>query len=304
MANIVIMPKQGLQMTSGTITKWLISEGEDVKEGDALFEMETDKLSITIDSSFTGTLLKIIRHEGEEVPITEPIAVIGEKGEDISSLSLVKEETVEEKEDIVKQETNVIDEPKEQVSELVQTEQKEANVSDGRIFITPRAKMRCAERGITDYSMINGTGDNGLIVERDVLSYNVHQQSSMKAFSFISVIVDIESASRFVENMKIEESEFDLNKLLERAVKASQKKTGSFEDIQIKSLLDTAVCEFVPAMDDHSLLAASGTFKKEGRSTSKLTIVYDPKQVDDHLAADFISCVAKMLENPLLMLAF
>ena len=74
MANIVIMPKQGLQMTEGLITKWLKNVGDTVKEGEPLFEMETDKLTITIDSSFTGTLLKIIRGEGEEVPITEPIA--------------------------------------------------------------------------------------------------------------------------------------------------------------------------------------------------------------------------------------
>ena len=82
MANIVIMPKQGLQMTEGLITKWLKNVGDTVKEGEPLFEMETDKLTITIDSSFTGTLLKIIRGEGEEVPITEPIALIGNPGDD------------------------------------------------------------------------------------------------------------------------------------------------------------------------------------------------------------------------------
>ena len=87
MANIVIMPKQGLQMTEGLITKWLKNVGDTVKEGEPLFEMETDKLTITIDSSFTGTLLKIIRGEGEEVPITEPIALIGNPGDSTSGFT-------------------------------------------------------------------------------------------------------------------------------------------------------------------------------------------------------------------------
>jgi len=85
MAKEVIMPKQGLQMTEGTILQWFYSEGDAVKEGEPLFEIETDKLTIEIESPATGTLLKIIRQVDEVVPITEIIGVIGEKGEDISS---------------------------------------------------------------------------------------------------------------------------------------------------------------------------------------------------------------------------
>ena len=87
MAHIVIMPKQGLQMTEGTIIKWYYAEGDTVKAGTPLFSMETDKLTIDIDADESGTLLKIVRKEGEIVPITEPIAVIGEKGEDISAIA-------------------------------------------------------------------------------------------------------------------------------------------------------------------------------------------------------------------------
>ena len=87
MASVIIMPKQGLLMEEGTITNWLVKEGEKTTEGTPLFEMETDKLTITIDSSFTGTLLKIIRGEGEEVPITEPIALIGNPGDSTSGFT-------------------------------------------------------------------------------------------------------------------------------------------------------------------------------------------------------------------------
>ena len=86
MAEKVIMPKQGLQMTEGTIIKWLVEEGGDCKEGQPLFEMETDKLTIVIDAPASGKLLKIVRGEGETVPITETIAIIGQDGEDVFDL--------------------------------------------------------------------------------------------------------------------------------------------------------------------------------------------------------------------------
>ena len=84
MASVIIMPKQGLLMEEGTITKWLAKEGEQTTEGAPLFEMETDKLTITMDSTATGTVLKILHPEGDTVPITQPIAIVGQPGEDIS----------------------------------------------------------------------------------------------------------------------------------------------------------------------------------------------------------------------------
>lgn len=81
MATYIKMPKQGIQMEEGTITSWLKKVGEHVTAGEPLFEMETDKVSITIDANISGILLKIICGEDETVAITENIAVIGEKGE-------------------------------------------------------------------------------------------------------------------------------------------------------------------------------------------------------------------------------
>ena len=86
MAEKVIMPKQGLQMTEGTIRNWIVKEGETCEEGKPLFEMETDKLTITMDAPASGKLLKIVHGEGAVVPITNTIAVIGQDGEDISAI--------------------------------------------------------------------------------------------------------------------------------------------------------------------------------------------------------------------------
>lgn len=302
MANIVIMPKQGLQMTAGTITKWLIEEGKEVKEGDALFEMETDKLSITIDSSFTGTLLKIIRHEGEEVPITEPIAVIGEPGEDISGLSF-SAAAEEKKEEVAVKEEEVKVEQKEEPKHVSEPETKPAEIPDnGRILITPRAKMRCAERNISDYSKIKGTGDNGLIVERDVLSYNI-PQTACSAYSVVSIIVDMSSAALFIKNLGEDSNGFGMSELFERAIKAASKKTGCFDSVTVKDLLETTVCEYIPALDHgNATIAAAGIFNKEGKPTSKISMVFD-SSVNEKDAAEFLVSVGRMIENPLLMLA-
>ena len=68
-------------MTEGFITRWLLKEGDSVKAGEPLFEMETDKLVITIDATCSGKLLKILYPEGSTVPITTVIAYVGEEGD-------------------------------------------------------------------------------------------------------------------------------------------------------------------------------------------------------------------------------
>lgn len=79
----VIMPKAGIDMTEGEIVKWIKKEGEPVKEGEILLEIMTDKTSMEIEAEASGYLLKILRQEGETVPIAEVIAYIGEQGESI-----------------------------------------------------------------------------------------------------------------------------------------------------------------------------------------------------------------------------
>lgn len=173
MANKVIMPKQGLQMTEGIITKWITREGQSVKEGEPLFEMETDKLSITMDSNYTGILLKILKDEGETVPITETIAIIGETGEDYSELLADNDGTDLT---IVTKEQGIdagIGENFKISENHVSSSNKE---TQKRLFATPRAKTRMEERDIR-IEEIEGTGPDGLIIERDVLAYNIPKAS-------------------------------------------------------------------------------------------------------------------------------
>ena len=73
----VIMPKLGLTMESGKIEKWHKKEGDKVEEGDILFEVMTDKVSLEVESYNSGILRKILKVEGDEVPVTEAVAYIG-----------------------------------------------------------------------------------------------------------------------------------------------------------------------------------------------------------------------------------
>lgn len=164
MAEKIIMPKQGLQMTEGTITKWLVKEGDKVEIGQPLFEMETDKNTIQIDSTAAGEVLKLVAKEDETVPITETIAIVGKKGEDFSDLLPKKKE--EKKPEpapapVAPAAPAVKSAPADDTTPIA--------LEGGRIFVTPRAKMT-AERKNIDYKTVNGTGPSGLIIEKDVLA--------------------------------------------------------------------------------------------------------------------------------------
>ena len=86
MAEYVKMPKMGATMKEGKLVKWLVKEGDEVEEGDAIFEVETDKLSNEVESYDDGVIRKILVQEGETVACQTPLAIIGEADEDISDL--------------------------------------------------------------------------------------------------------------------------------------------------------------------------------------------------------------------------
>lgn len=165
MGEIIIMPKQGLQMTEGIITSWLVKEGDEIKEGEPLFEMETDKLAITIDSTTSGTLLKILCEEDEIVAVADPIAVVGEPGEDYeailagqgSSAPAATAETADEQEALP------------EASQPAPAATSKSSDDAERILASPRAKTCAKERGM-DYRDVTGSGPLGMVIERDILN--------------------------------------------------------------------------------------------------------------------------------------
>src|ERR1035438_9622317 len=85
MANIIEMPKLSDTMTVGTLVKWLKKEGDAVKNGDMLAEVETDKATMELESFFDGTLLKIFAPAGSKIAIGAPLAAIGKAGETVEA---------------------------------------------------------------------------------------------------------------------------------------------------------------------------------------------------------------------------
>ena len=163
MASVIIMPKQGLLMEEGTITKWLVKEGEQTTEGTPLFEMETDKLTITMDSTATGTVLKILHPEGDTVPITQPIAIVGEPGEDISALLGGQAPAAP---------AGAKESPAAVPAAAPAAEPAPAveRAPGERVFSSPRARLRAEENGV-DIAAVAGSGPDGLVIERDVQNY-------------------------------------------------------------------------------------------------------------------------------------
>ena len=165
MASVIIMPKQGLLMEEGTITKWLAKEGEQTTEGAPLFEMETDKLTIPMDSTATGTVLKILHPEGDTVPITQPIAIVGQPGEDISALLGGEAPAA----------APAAAAPEAPTAEAAPAPQPVVEHAPGeRVFSSPRARLRAEENGV-DIAAVPGSGPDGLVVERDVQNYIANQ---------------------------------------------------------------------------------------------------------------------------------
>jgi pyruvate dehydrogenase E2 component (dihydrolipoamide acetyltransferase) len=156
MATEVILPRLGQGMESGTIVRWLKSEGEPVTKGEPLFELDTDKVTQEVEAEAAGVLLKIAVAEGE-VPVGQTVAFIGAEGEDVPEVAAAapaaeKEATTSEPEP-------------EPVVEATQ----DASVAsgNGRIKASPLARRIARERGI-ELAGLRGTGPDGRIVAEDV----------------------------------------------------------------------------------------------------------------------------------------
>lgn len=86
MSTTIVMPKAGLTMVEGTISRWLVTEGAHVKKGDALMEYENEKNTIECDALADG-YVHILAQEGDTIPVGEPIGILTESPEELAALS-------------------------------------------------------------------------------------------------------------------------------------------------------------------------------------------------------------------------
>lgn len=161
MAELITLPKMSDTMTEGVIVRWNVKVGDTVKSGDIIAEVETDKATMDMEVYSKGTILQLIVAEGQAVPVDSPVAIVGAVGEDFSSLLTAKPS--------VKIESNSADQPVEQpiITEAASINTIAVSSNDDRVKASPLAKKIAAEKHI-DLNAVNGSGENGRIVKRDL----------------------------------------------------------------------------------------------------------------------------------------
>jgi len=170
MSTVIEMPKLSDTMSVGTVVKWYKSVGETVANGDILAEIETDKATMELENFDDGVLLKLLASEGDEVEIGKPLAVIGEDGEDVSGFEVTPQEPAQQVSTQVTKEPTDDSVPSVQETVAVTPpEVKTERAHTGRIYASPLARKIAQERNI-DLSVIQGSGPNGRIIKKDVVS--------------------------------------------------------------------------------------------------------------------------------------
>ncbi|MGI9081348.1 MAG: biotin/lipoyl-containing protein [Thermoleophilaceae bacterium] len=179
MASDVLMPRLSDSMEEGTVLKWLVEEGGEVRRGEPLVEIETDKANMTYEADSDGVLLEVLAKEGDTLPIGEPIARVGEAGETPSSDGAAAEERSggEEEPDgegassgggggtVVRKQPNRPAGNNRAVAEVAPSADDATGA--GRIKASPVARRMASELGLA-LAGIQGTGPGGRILKADV----------------------------------------------------------------------------------------------------------------------------------------
>ena len=167
MAYEVLMPQLGLTMEEGTVSQWIKHEGDEVKTGDVIVEITTDKLTNEVASEHDGVLLKIVAQEGEDIPVKGLLAYIGQPGEAVGDAPAAPAAA-----------------PAAEAAPAVAAAPAAAPApvaaNGKRIRISPLARKTAAKMGV-DYSGIAGTGPSGRIVVKDILAAAEAQKNAPAA---------------------------------------------------------------------------------------------------------------------------
>jgi pyruvate dehydrogenase E2 component (dihydrolipoamide acetyltransferase) len=198
MEEVVLMPRLSDTMTEGVIASWHKKVGDQVKKGEILADIETDKATMELESYKDGTLLYQGAKDGEKIQVNELLCIIGKQGLDVDAIvkgikagagSSTKQLTSQDAADQQKAEGDVSkggtagNIPAQPVpSGQHSTSSEQQVVNEGRIFASPLAKKLAAEKGI-DLKYVKGTGDNGRITRTDIENHKPSAQPQQQASS-------------------------------------------------------------------------------------------------------------------------
>jgi pyruvate dehydrogenase E2 component (dihydrolipoamide acetyltransferase) len=162
MAEVISMPKLGFDMAEGTLIRWLKREGETVAKGEVLAEIETDKATVEVEASVSGTVRRLLVEERSTVPVGAPIAILGSPDEPIDALSAT----------VPPASPSVLARPAAEAAstpDLVSSPSASLEGVQGGVRASPVARRIAGERGV-DLSGLHGSGPEGRIVKKDVLA--------------------------------------------------------------------------------------------------------------------------------------
>ncbi|MBO6606856.1 pyruvate dehydrogenase complex dihydrolipoamide acetyltransferase [Psychroserpens sp.] len=180
---VVTMPRLSDTMEEGTVATWLKKVGDAVEEGDILAEIETDKATMEFESFQSGTLLHIGLNEGESAKVDALLAIIGPEGTDVSDVaknfkagSASSASAKDESPAPAPTKVAAAPEVKEETP-VVANLSVSTPTANGRVFASPLAKKMAQDKGI-DLTQVQGSGENGRIVKRDIENFKPAAASS------------------------------------------------------------------------------------------------------------------------------
>ncbi|WP_309088992.1 dihydrolipoamide acetyltransferase family protein [Domibacillus sp.] len=187
MAVKLIMPKLGMGMEEGTIVEWLKQEGDEVKKGDSVAVISSDKIEKDIEAPADGILLKIEASPDEVVKVGEAIGFVGAAGEETEAVNAPQAELHQEAPDMPEEIPASIEQTPEPAAAKVQR-------NGGRTRISPAARKLAREHGL-DVTGIPGTGPNGRITRSDVERHLNHNTQPAAAAVQPAPEADVEPMS-------------------------------------------------------------------------------------------------------------
>lgn len=181
MAKIITLNKMTDTMSEGVLVKWTVKKGDEVKSGDILAEVETDKATMDLENFEKGTILELLVEEGLSLPVNSPIAIIGKVGEDISALITQAKSgsasSASTQSETTEKEVEVSTSSSATPSPVINNAATAPNTENGRIKISPLAKKLAGDKGI-DIQSVNGSGEGGRIIKKDIENYSPAAKAS------------------------------------------------------------------------------------------------------------------------------
>lgn len=280
----VIMPKAGSEMEEGQIVKWIKKEGDKVEEGDVILEIMTDKVNMEIEAEASGTLLKILKHDGEIVPVITTIAYIGDEGDKIPENSEVKE-TVKEVKEEAKQEVKEINEGSKEENKKVLKDGEYDVVVIGAgpsgYYSAIKASQRGQKVAIVENNKFGGTCLNRGCIPTKTYLQTVEDIERIKASSKRGIVLENDNAK--VDLKKLVKFKNGIVKKLSAGVEFLLKSNGidMFKETAYIVSSNKVVLESKKELTTNSIILASGSKCVKNIKGSDFKNVLDTDQILD-----------------------